>query len=329
MKPQLLEVDDFHLSFDTFDGESKVLDGISLSLKDGETLGIVGETGCGKSVLARSVMALNPVPPARVLTGSIRFRGSEILGASEADMRNLRGRKISMIFQDPASYLNPLLTIGSQMVDALRGQHSTGGHKTPARSELLKTAADMLAQVGLPEPGRLLRSYPHQSSGGMRQRILIAMALSGNPDLLIADEPTTALDVTVQAQVLALIASQVKSRSLSLIMITHDLGVVSAVCERIAVMYAGTIVESGSTIDVLDDPLHPYSKGLISAVPDIDRPSHKPKGLSGHIPNLLEPPTGCRFNPRCTLATDECKQEKPQLREIRLGRHVACHLVSR
>jgi peptide/nickel transport system ATP-binding protein len=325
MSTALLEIEDYRLAFDTFDGTLQVLDGIDLRLSAGATLGIVGETGCGKSVLARSLLRLNPSPPARVVSGAIRFEGQDVLRLPEADMRRLRGRRIAMIFQDPASYLNPLLAIGTQLEDAIRGQDRAAGQNVRPRRAAHALAAELLAAVGLPEPERLLASHPHQLSGGMRQRVLIAMALAGNPALLVADEPTTALDVTVQAQVLALIARLVAERGLALMLISHDLGVVSASCARIAVMYAGTVVEEAPTAELIAHPLHPYAQGLLAAVPDLDRPEHRPRGIPGSIPNLLNPPSGCRFRPRCAMATAECATTKPVLRELRPGHRVACH----
>jgi oligopeptide/dipeptide ABC transporter ATP-binding protein len=325
MSSALLEIEDYRLAFDTFDGTLQVLDGIDLRLEAGATLGIVGETGCGKSVLARSLLRLNPSPPARVVSGAIRFEGQDVLRLAEADMRRLRGRRIAMIFQDPASYLNPLLTVGTQLEDAIRGQDRAAGESPRPRRAAQALSAELLAAVGLPEPARLLASYPHQLSGGMRQRVLIAMALAGNPALLVADEPTTALDVTVQAQVLALIARLVEERGLALMLISHDLGVVSASCARVAVMYAGTVVEEAPTEELIAHPLHPYAQGLLAAVPDLDRPEHRPRGIPGGIPNLLDPPSGCRFRPRCALATAECAATKPVLRELRPGHRVACH----
>jgi oligopeptide/dipeptide ABC transporter ATP-binding protein len=321
----LLEIRDYRLAFDTFDGTLHVLDGIDLSLEAGATLGIVGETGCGKSVLARSLLRLNEAPPARVVSGAILFEGEDVLQLPEKAMRRLRGRRIAMVFQDPASYINPLLAIGTQMEDAIRGQEAALGETRRSRRAIRAHAAELLASVGLAEPQRLLASHPHQLSGGMRQRVLIAMALAGNPTLLVADEPTTALDVTVQAQVLALIAGLVAERGLALMLISHDLGVVAASCARVAVMYAGTVVEEAPTAELLANPRHPYAQGLIAAVPDLDNPAHKPRGIPGSIPNLMTPPTGCRFHPRCTLASDVCRSTKPALREIAPAHRVACH----
>jgi peptide/nickel transport system ATP-binding protein len=321
----LLQISDYRLAFDSFDGTAQVLDCIDLTLEAGGTLGIVGETGCGKSVLARSLLGLNPMPPARIVSGKIAFRGEDILRLPERAMRRLRGRAISMIFQDPASYLNPLLAIGTQMEDAIRGQDHAAGMPLRPRSAARAQAMSLLAAVGLPEPARLLDSYPHMLSGGMRQRVLIAMALAGEPALLVADEPTTALDVTVQAQVLALIAQLVADRGLALMLISHDLGVVASACTRIAVMYAGNVVEEAPTADLLLRPLHPYARGLIAAVPDLDHPERRPQGIPGSIPGLINPPKGCRFHPRCPSASAICRSEKPLAREILPGRRVACH----
>ncbi len=321
----LLEIRDYRLAFDTFDGTVHVLDGIDLSLGAGETLGIVGETGCGKSVLARSLLRLNESPPARVVSGAILFEGEDVLALPEAAMRRLRGRRIAMVFQDPASYLNPLLAIGTQMEDAIRGQEAALGGAVRPRRAIRAQAAGLLASVGLAEPQRLLASHPHQLSGGMRQRVLIAMALAGGPALLVADEPTTALDVTVQAQVLALIAGLVAEKGLALMLISHDLGVVTASCARVAVMYAGTVVEEAPTASLLARPMHPYAQGLIVAVPDLDNPAHKPRGIPGSIPNLLTPPAGCRFHPRCDRASEICRSTKPALRALAPDHRVACH----
>lgn len=321
----LLEIEDYRLAFDTFDGTAHVLDGIDLALGSGETLGIVGETGCGKSVLARSLLQLNPSPPARVVSGEIRFRGENLLSLSEREISRLRGLAIAMVFQDPASYLNPLLSVGTQMADAIRGQDVARGSRPRSRRAAKMHASTLLSAVRLPEPARLLRNYPHQLSGGMRQRVLIAMALAGEPAILVADEPTTALDVTVQAQVLALIAGLVRERSLALLLISHDLGVVSASCARVAVMYAGTVVEEAPTAALLTRPQHPYTQGLVAAVPDIERPDARPQGIPGSIPSLVQPPPGCRFHPRCPRATERCRQEKPLLRILAPQQRAACH----
>jgi len=321
----LLAIEDYRLAFDGFEGTAHVLDGITLDVAPGETLGIVGETGCGKSVLARSLLRLNPAPPARVVSGAIRFEGEDILAMEDAALRRLRGRRIAMVFQDPAAFLNPLLNIGTQMADVLRGQDAAGGARRRSAKEARARSAALLASVGLPEPERLLDARPHQLSGGMRQRVLIAMALAGEPTLLVADEPTTALDVTVQAQILALIAALVAERGLTLMLISHDLGVIAASCARVAVMYAGTVVEDAPAAALLATPRHPYTQGLLAALPDFDNPAHRPRGIPGSIPSLRSPPPGCRFHPRCPIATARCSTEKPALRDLAPSHRVACH----
>ena len=324
----LLSIRDYRLDFDTFDGAYHVLDGIDIDLAEGETLGLVGETGCGKSVLAKSIMGLLPRPPARTLTGQIEFEGQDLLSCSEADWRALRGLRIAMIFQDPMTFLNPVFSVGQQVCDVIQAQQ---GAKPRAGRLSVRAVRDravqMLELVRLPDAQGLLGRFPHQLSGGMRQRVLIAMALSGSPRLLIADEPTTALDVTIQAQILALMRELVHRMKLSVILISHDLGAVAAVCGRIAVMYAGTIVEDAPAAELLERPLHPYTRGLLAALPDIAGGQQTLAGIPGSIPDLLDPPSGCRFHPRCKLATERCRQEKPLLRETGSRHRVACHHV--
>ncbi len=317
----LLDIEGYRLAFDGFEGCVEVLDGIGLSVTEGESVGIVGETGCGKSVLARSVLRLNPTPPARVLGGVIRFDGEDVLSMPGSALRRLRGAAIGMVFQDPVTYLNPVFTIGQHLADVLRAHAPRlGAAAVRARS------VELLGSVGLPEPQELLGRYPHALSGGMRQRVLIAAALAGNPRLLIADEPTTALDVTVQGQVLRLIADLVARLNLTLLLISHDLGVIGAVCHRVVVMYAGTIVEDAPAADLFEAPRHPYTRGLLAAVPDLERPEHMPRGIPGSIPNLRRPPAGCRFNPRCPLVMPLCRVEKPVLAGE--THRVACHAVA-
>ena len=320
----LLEITGYRLAFDGFEGRAQVLDGIDLRVEPGETVGIVGETGCGKSVLARSIARLVDMPPGRVLGGQIRFAGEDVFAMDNRALARLRGHGVAMIFQDPMTYLNPVFSIGAQMVDVIRAHDRAAGERMRPRAAARAAAVEVLAAVRLPEPERLIDRYPHELSGGMRQRVLIAMALTGNPRLLVADEPTTALDVTIQAQVLRLIAELVEARGLTLMLISHDLGVIGALCRRIVVMYAGTVVEDAAATTLFDRPSHPYTRGLLAAVPDLARPDHRAQPIPGHIPNLLEPPSGCRFHPRCPLAVDRCAQEKPALREVQ-GRRVACH----
>jgi len=312
----LLEISDFRLSFTGYEGTTQVLNGIDLSVEEGESVGIVGETGCGKSVLARSVLRLNPSPPARVTSGGIRFAGRDVLAMNAAELRGLRGAGIGMVFQDPATYLNPVFTIGSQVADVLRAH---GGKGIRARS------IELLEAVRLPDAAGLLSRYPHELSGGMRQRVLIAQALAANPRLLLADEPTTALDVTVQAQVLALISGLVARLGLTLVLISHDLGVIGASCRRVVVMYAGCIVEDAPAEALFRAPRHPYTRGLLAAVPDLARPEALPVGIPGTIPSLRDPPSGCRFHPRCELAMPVCREMVPVLAGE--AHRTACHAV--
>ena len=320
----LLEITDYRLAFDGFEGRAQVLDGIDLRVEAGETVGIVGETGCGKSVLARSIARLVDMPPGRVLGGQIRFAGEDVFAMDNRALGRLRGHGVAMIFQDPMTYLNPVFSVGTQMVDVIRAHDRAAGQRMRPRAAARAAAVEVLAAVRLPEPERLLDRYPHELSGGMRQRVLIAMALTGNPRLLVADEPTTALDVTIQAQVLRLIAELVQARGLTLMLISHDLGVIGALCRRIVVMYAGTVVEDAAATTLFGQPCHPYTRGLLAAVPDLAQPDHRAQPIPGHIPNLLAPPSGCRFHPRCPLAVDRCAREKPALREVE-SRRVACH----
>ena len=315
----LLEVRDYRLAFDGYEGTAQVLNGIDLAVQEGEAVGIVGETGCGKSVLARSLLRLNPEPPARIVSGSISFAGEDVLTMQGPALRRLRGAGIGMVFQDPATYLNPVFTIGRQMADVLRAH----GH----RGDIAEHSVALLESVQLRDAAGLLHRYPHELSGGMRQRVLIAQALAGNPRLLVADEPTTALDVTVQRQVLALIADLVTRLRLTLLLISHDLGVIGALCRRVVVMYAGTIIEDAPAAALLASPKHPYTRGLLAAVPDLDRPDRLPRGIPGSIPSLRNPPPGCRFHPRCALAMPVCHSEAPPLRATQSGdpHRVACH----
>jgi peptide/nickel transport system ATP-binding protein len=312
------------LSFRTFDGSYQALDRISFDLMPGESLGIVGETGCGKSVTARAILGLLPSPPAEILGGEIWFNGSNLLEANQKDLRNIRGNEISMIFQDPMTFLNPVFTIGYQLIDVIIAHNKNSRvAKKITRSQAYDVAISILEKVQLPNPHRQMDCYPHQLSGGMRQRVLIAMALCGRPKLLIADEPTTALDVTIQAQILDLIAELRKDLGLSVVLITHDLGVVASVCDRVLVMYAGQVVENASVKALFTKPGHPYTRGLLKAVPDPLCPSKKLEGIPGNLPNLLNPPTGCRFEPRCGLANEAC-QKTPVLDLIDQHQHVAC-----
>lgn len=322
--PPILSFVDFKLNFDTFDGVYQAIDGISFDLNPGESLGIVGETGCGKSVTAKSIMGLLPSPPAEVAGGDIWFDGRNLLKEKSSTLKSIRGNEISMIFQDPMTYLNPVFTIGKQIVDVIMAHQKRGNHDRKLNSkQAFEYGMELLDKVHLPNPRRQMESYPHELSGGMRQRVLIAMALSGEPKLLIADEPTTALDVTIQAQILELIRELREQLNLSVIIITHDLGVVATVCDRVLVMYAGQIVEDASIKQLFDNPAHPYTRGLLQAVPDPAKPNKKLKGIPGALPNLLNPPMGCRFQTRCSSAAEKCKRA-PTLNEIGTKQKVAC-----
>ncbi|MFV0332886.1 MAG: ABC transporter ATP-binding protein [Tropicimonas sp.] len=315
----LLDIRNLSLVFDTFDGTYHAIDDVTLGLRPGEALALVGETGCGKSVLTRAAFGLVPSPPARITQGSVKLDGMELLGLTDRQLRQVRGRQVAMIFQDPMTYLNPVFRIGTQLVDAIRAQH--GGAITRALARDL--ALEMLEKVHLPNPSRQFDSYPHELSGGMRQRILIAMALAARPKLLIADEPTTALDVTIQAQILDLMAELVEDMNLSMIMISHDLGVVAQVCSRVAVMYAGKIVEDAPIGEIFDNPVHPYTRGLIGALPHPFRPAEDLESIPGTLPDLLAPPPGCRFAGRCEYRQDICTGAVP-LTEVTPGHAAAC-----
>ena len=314
----LLSFDHFSLRFAGPEGVSHVLDDISLDIMPGEILGLVGESGCGKSVLARSVLRLLPSPPA-LPSGRILFRGEDLLTLSSRRMRSVRGGEISMIFQEPMTSLNPVFTVGAQMTEVLRL------HRGLSRKEARRLAADMLRRVRMPDPEATLNKYPHELSGGMRQRVMIAMELSCDPVLLMADEPTTALDVTVQGQVLALLAELTREQHASTLFITHDMGVVAQLCERVAVMYAGTLVELAPADELFRRPLHPYTRGLIAAIPRLEGSTDKAlPHIPGNVPDLRTPPTGCRFHPRCAHSTEICRTQKPEMRSFG-SRGAACH----
>jgi peptide/nickel transport system ATP-binding protein/oligopeptide transport system ATP-binding protein len=315
----LLEVRDLRTWFFTDQGVAKAVDGVSFDVREGETLGIVGESGCGKTVTSLSVMGLLPEPPARIMEGSsVRFMGEELIGVGERRMRRLRGNEISMIFQEPMSSLNPVYRVGDQIAEALRLH--LGMDRSSARAEVVR----LLAEVGISEPERRLDEYPHQLSGGMRQRVMIAMALSCEPKLLIADEPTTALDVTIQAQILELLAELRKRHGMAVLLITHDLGVVAEVCDRVVVMYAGQVVETGSVYDIFQSPAHPYTHGLLASLPSVENPGQRLASIAGTVPNPIHWPEGCRFRARCALAIDGCERPQELLRGEGEGRTVRC-----
>jgi oligopeptide/dipeptide ABC transporter ATP-binding protein len=299
----LLEVKDLHVSFNTEDGVVKAVDGVSFGLERGRVLGIVGESGSGKSVTAMTILGLTRGPNAR-FEGEVDYKGRDLVKLKEDELRRVRGREVAMIFQDPMTSLNPVYRVGDQIVEAIQT------HFQISKREARRRTIDLLRQVGIPNPERRYDDYPHQFSGGMRQRAMIAMALSCNPDVLIADEPTTALDVTIQAQILALIDKLKDDFDSSVILITHDLGVVADVADEIVVMYAGRVVERASTREAFYDPQHPYTWGLLGSIPRIDRPkAEKLFSIEGVPPSLINPPTGCKFRPRCPHAFEKCQQE--------------------
>ena len=317
----LLEVENLRTYFFTLRGVVRAVDGVSFKLEKGETLGIVGESGCGKSTLAWSLLRLIP-PPGRIVGGSIKIDGQDIVKMSEGEVRRkIRWKKISMVFQGAMNALNPVYTIGDQLIEPLLL------HTNMTKREALQRAAELLKAVGL--PSHILRRYPHELSGGQKQRVVIAMALILDPDIVIADEPTTALDVVVQAQILNLMKRLHRERKMSIILITHDLGVVTELSEKIAVMYAGKIVEFGRAEDIFEKPLHPYTRALIRAVPRLKGDIHKLEYIPGSPPDLRNPPPGCRFAPRCKEAFDPCRVEPPPIIEYEKGHYVACWLYAK
>ena len=326
----VLKINDLKIEFDTFEGTSHVLDGIDLALERGDTMGLVGETGCGKSITAKAILRLLPIPPARIVSGEILFQGEDLLKKSEEGMKRVRGKKIAMVFQDPMTFLNPVFTIEEQLVDVIlahqRGDGSGAREGGMSRRQAVEKAIQLLGEVKIPQPELRIKSYPHEFSGGMRQRVLIAMALSRSPQILIADEPTTALDVTIQAQILWLMNDLVQRYGHSVLLISHDLGVVAKVCRKIAVMYAGNIVEDCSTVQLFRRPLHPYTQGLLNSILTFSKREGEAQGIKGVIPDLIRPPPGCRFHPRCFGAMAVCREKKPAMTEIEEGHRVSCHL---
>ncbi len=315
----LLEVKNLETRFFTQDGVVHAVNGISYTLDKGETLAIVGESGSGKSVSVLSILRLIPHPPGKITGGEVWFEGKDLLKMSDSEIRHIRGNKIAMIFQDPMTSLNPVLTIGFQVMEAL--QLHMGMNKQQARERTI----ELLEMVGIPDAEKRLKDYPHQFSGGMRQRVMIAMGLACNPQILIADEPTTALDVTIQAQIVDLVKKLQKEIGMSVIWITHDLGVVAGLADRVIVMYAGSIVESAPVKELYGNPKHPYTLGLLRSIPRMDRPRKKKlTPIKGLPPNLIDMPPGCPFAPRCEYRTERCLHEKPELREVGPGHRIAC-----
>ncbi|MEW6184400.1 MAG: ABC transporter ATP-binding protein [Thermodesulfobacteriota bacterium] len=313
--PTLLEVKDLRTYFFNMDGTIKAVDGVSFDIQEGETLGLVGESGCGKSVSALSILRLIPNPPGEIVDGQILFEGQDLLKLNNEEIRQVRGNRIAMIFQEPMTSMNPVLTVGRQLAEPLEV------HRDMALREALEKAKELLGQVQIADGDKRIRDYPHQFSGGMRQRAMIAMGMGCGPKLIIADEPTTALDVTVQAQLLELLKELTRKLSMSLIIITHNLGVVARYADRVNVMYAGKIVEKGTAHDIYEDPRHPYTIGLMASVPLLDQDIKKKLvPIQGQPPNLANVPTGCAFHPRCNYAIERCRQETPPL-ELIGGKH--------
>jgi peptide/nickel transport system ATP-binding protein len=320
---RLLEIKGLKTHFFTEEGVVRAVDGVDLHIDKGETLGIVGESGCGKTVTALSVMKLIPMPPGRIIEGQMLYQGKDLVTLPPAQMRKIRGKEISMVFQEPMTSLNPVFTIGEQIAEAIRLHEGLG------RRDAMAKTVDMLKLVHIPNPERRVKEYPHQLSGGMRQRVMIAMALSCNPKLLIADEPTTALDVTIQAQILELLNELKAKIGMAVMLITHDMGVIAETAQRVMVMYAGKVVEEASVKNLFKEPLHPYTQGLLRSIPRIDLAATKKQRLEaipGVVPSLLNLPKGCRFTPRCPHAMPVCSEQEPVLKEVRPGHKVSCWL---
>ncbi len=313
----LLEVENLQTHFRTPDGVNRAVDGVSFEVREGETLAIVGESGCGKSVTAMSILRLIPEPPGKI-AGSIRFEGRDLLKCSDREMRDIRGNEISMIFQEPMTSLNPVLTVGRQIGETLRLHQGLSAHQAEQK------AIEMLRLVQIPNPDKRFNDYPHQFSGGMRQRVMIAIALACDPRLLIADEPTTALDVTLQAQILDLMRELKAASGAAIILITHDLGVVAEVCDEVAVMYAGEIVERAPVDELFANPQHPYTVGLLGSIPRLDRRAAHLATIEGMVPNMTNPPAGCRFAARCPFVIETCTAAPPPLAIVSTGHASRC-----
>lgn len=318
----LLEVEDLHVEFRTHRGVVRAVNGISYTLDKCETLAILGESGSGKSVSAQAVMGIIDSPPGFVTQGAVRFQGRDLLRVQERERRAIRGQRIAMVFQDALTALNPVFPVGWQIGEMFRV------HRGASRREARRKAIELMERVRIPSAAQRVSDYPHQFSGGMRQRVMIAMALALDPDILIADEPTTALDVTVQAQVMELLAELQAETGMGLILITHDLGVVAGVADRVAVMYAGRIVETGPVRAIYHNPAHPYTQGLMASIPRLDQKGGRLNPISGSPPNLMRIPSGCPFHPRCPYARAVCVTDQPPLHEVEPGRRSACHFFS-
>lgn len=317
MAESILDIEGLRTYFFTEAGVVKALEGVDISIKKGEIHGLVGESGSGKTVTALSALRIVP-RPGKIVGGSIRFDGTDILSLSEEEMRKMRGAKMSVVFQDPTSSLDPLFTVGQQIAEVINV------HKQVSKQTAREQAHKLLELVGIPEPEKRLDAYPHELSGGMKQRIAIARALAAEPTLLFADEPTTNLDVTIQAQILELLRGLKKELDMTVVLITHDMGIIAEMTERVTVLYAGQVYETGSTREIFYNPKHPYTQALLKAVPVLDRRKQL-LSIGGNVPNLIEPPMGCRFNPRCPYAKEVCVQKEPKLENCGPGHEVACH----
>jgi oligopeptide/dipeptide ABC transporter ATP-binding protein len=323
---KVLEIRDLRTYFFTYEGVAKAVDGVSYQLAKGEPLGLVGESGCGKSVTALSILRLIPIPPGKIVGGEILFKGKNLIDLFEEEMRKIRGNRISMIFQEPMTSLNPVFTIGNQIQETIKL------HQGLSKRESLEKSIEMLRLVNIPSPERCVNQYPHELSGGMRQRAMIAMSLACNPEILIADEPTTALDVTIQAQILDLMNKLKEELGMAIILITHNLGVIAETVNRVLVMYAGKIVEEAKTKTLFENPQHPYTVGLLKSIPRLgDKVRHGKVRLSeipGVVPSLYEIPSGCKFSTRCSFAMEICEEKEPELKEIEDGHFSACWLTN-
>jgi peptide/nickel transport system ATP-binding protein len=323
MKKKLLEVNNLEIKFRNHETEVVAVTGVSFDIHEGETVGLVGESGCGKSVTSLTIMGLLPNPPGRVSKGNIHFEGQDLLALSPSAMRDIRGNRISMIFQEPMTSLNPVFTIGKQLDEAILL------HRNISKKEARAINVDMLRKVGIPRAESIAKEYPHQLSGGMRQRVMIAMALACQPKLLIADEPTTALDVTVQAQILDLMRRMRDETGTSILMITHDLGVVAEMCDRVLVMYAGQVVEEADVVTLFTEPKHPYTLGLLQSIPQLHKKVSRLPSIPGQVPALSKMPQGCRFAPRCTHVMDKCLSQNPELISLKDGHKCRCWLYEK
>lgn len=320
MSQPVLHIENLQTHFFTDRGQIPAVDGVSIKVHKGEVVGIVGESGCGKSVTSLSIMKLVPNPPGKIVGGAIRFKGEDLVTASEKRMREIRGNEIAMIFQEPMTSLNPVFTIGDQIGEAVRL------HTKASKKESRQRAIEMLIKVGIPRAEAIVDEYPHQLSGGMRQRVMIAMAMACNPELLIADEPTTALDVTIQAQILDLMRQLNREADTAVLLITHDLGVVAQMCHRVVVMYAGNVIEEGDVRTILKEPKHPYTIGLLNSLPKLEESQERLYSIPGNVPIPGSLPTGCRFAPRCEQAVDRCRQEMPELVAVGENHRSRCWL---